>query len=187
VVEVARNGSQFACYLVVTATVSRDGIDDTVARFASALGVENLEEIDATTLATGDEPTGLVRLPQFQQDVPLASCGAGFRYDGWFPAPTSEIPWWESASEFELPDEPNGLPAHYATMPWLQAGEKVKLFEGMLRNNDFKGAWLALNSRGWRIRDARQALARLAAVCNDSEFGMLADAWISVAEGDQSY
>jgi hypothetical protein len=149
--------------------------------------VANLEEIDAITLQTGDDPRGLVKLPQFQDAVPLASCAVDCRYDGWFPAAESAIPWWLTACELELPDDPSGILPGYEIAPWLHPGSKVELFNQLLAAGSLAGAWLTLNSRGWQVSEAKRALAKLAGLSGDLTFGRLADAWTSVAEGDQSY
>ena len=50
----------------------------------------------------------------------------------------------------------------------------------VLRSIDHSGAWLSLNSPGWRCVDAKRALQQLAVAAASADFHLLADAWSSV-------
>jgi len=43
-------------------------------------------------------------------------------------------------------------------------------------------AWLTLNSTGWSIADARQALVALQAKANDEAFDAVVAYWLSIAD-----
>lgn len=60
--------------------------------------------------------------------------------------------------------------------------EKKPLFESFLQAGRLDYAWLSLNSTGWSITDARQALVALQARANDRGFDAVVDYWLSVAD-----
>jgi hypothetical protein len=86
VVEIARTDAQFFCYAAVLAITVHDGVTQSIADFANKTGVMNLDEIDAVTMETGDDPKGLTSLPQFAAEIPLESVKNIDDYDGDFPS-----------------------------------------------------------------------------------------------------
>jgi hypothetical protein len=57
---------------------------------------------------------------------------------------------------------------------------QLEIFRQLLDTDDFAGAWLSLNSPGWRFGEARSAIKLLSAKVPDPEFAVLADAWSSL-------
>ncbi|ROM43525.1 hypothetical protein BK648_16535 [Pseudomonas poae] len=60
--------------------------------------------------------------------------------------------------------------------------EKKTLFESFLQAGRLDHAWLTLNSTGWSITDARQALVALQTRSNDRGFDAVVEYWLSVAD-----
>jgi hypothetical protein len=136
---------------------------------------------------SGDEAHGLIMIDQFKEKTPLESVSAIADYSGGFPTGDFSNPsvWWEKVCSFELPPEvlaawPSSLPKP----PWIadSGKEKLELFTEYLSVNNLKSAWLTLNSTGWTIRDARTAISDLSVKAKDSQFNLLVDAWLSVAD-----
>jgi hypothetical protein len=173
------------CHAIMAAIVVHDGVTPAIERFASAVGIVNLSDIDKVSLKTGDDPLGYSAIPQFENDLPLASVTDPRQYTGSFPTGTfsGSSKCWEESCSFEVPDEVlASWPKHIAKPRWFQPGNRVQDFETFLGARDFHGAWLSLNSPGWSIAAAKGALTRLASAANDHGFSLLAKAWTSVAE-----
>ncbi|NHZ63251.1 hypothetical protein [Massilia genomosp. 1] len=72
--ELARTPAQLFALVVIRAIVESDAVTPQLAAFATAIGIGNLDQIDAVSLDTGD-------------DAPLACCSgpATTMYSGSFP------------------------------------------------------------------------------------------------------
>lgn len=66
-----------------------------------------------------------------------------------------------------------------STIPaWFKSVEKQEaLFNRLLAQGDLGGAWMSLNSSGWKYRAAQSAILRLAKAAGDQAFTILAQAW----------
>lgn len=183
--EVARTPEQFVAFATVLAIVAHDELRPDTVAFARRAGVRDLDAIDRVTLATGDEPRGLVALQEFQRETPLAVVGDG-EYDGWFPTPLRPGPraWWETASRLELDDATRDTMERSPAMPmWLTRSDLPAVFETAIAAGDLRAAWLALNGPGWVLADATSALMRLDAAANRPAFSTYCAAWIAAAAG----
>lgn len=183
--EVARTSEQFFCHAIMEALAIHDRVTPAIEQFASAVGIRNLSEIDAVSLKSGDDPRGYSPISQFRKDVPLATVTERKDYTGGFP--TGEFSgtnnWWENSCVFEVPDDVlESWPQAIAQPLWLSPGNRKNVFESFLNAGEYFKAWLTLNSPGWSIPDAKEAITALSSAANDSRFSLLAKAWISVAE-----
>lgn len=184
-VEIARTAEQLMSLIAMTSISERDGIEADLIAFATEVGIPNLTQIDAVSLESGDEAQGLIAIDQFRENTPLESVGAIADYTGSFPSGYFHAyPWWENACSFELSDETNAAwPDDLPRPPWLvDSVDKAALFRAYLGNGNLKNAWLTLNSTGWTIADARAAITDLGAHAQDSQFTLLVEAWLSVAD-----
>lgn len=100
-------------------------------------------------------------------------------YDGTFPSTLSEIKdsKIQNASIFEI--APAGKLAEIKHLPlWLDAAvDKQQLFNGYLSKGMLKEAWFALNSKGWSLKDAANALAQIANQADNELFYLVAENW----------
>ena len=183
--EVARDDGQFAVWLVVRALVCHDGADEAgeIAAFRTAAGIsdDQFAAIDAHTGEWGDDPAALHRLAAYAGPLPA---GIGERS----PAPPavglSGVPEHDLAqvAYFELGAHGReslgyGVPH---TPPWLLPQAPVReIFERFHRQNRLREAWLALNSTGWAIGDARRAALALAQTAGDPLFTLQMEAWVA--------
>ena len=78
------------------------------------------------------------------------------------------------------------IPASGVELPaWFDPErEKKPLFEAYMQAGRLDCAWLTLNSTGWSIADARQALVALQARAGDERFDNVVDYWLSIADLD---
>lgn len=181
--EIARTTAQFGTWLVVNAIVTRDGVDPEVEALAAALGVADLAAIDQATLATGDDPLGLGTLDEFRVDTPSETVPLHGGYDGSFPRLDGPPAVWERASWYEIPEEARSAwPPAIPRQPWHGEGlSAASLFQATLGQGDLGRAWLALNTPGWRVRDAVAALRQLVGAAGDIRFARYAEGWIDLA------
>lgn len=185
--EVARSSEQFFSYVVLSAIVEADGLTPEIEHFSKLVAIENLDDIDQVSIESGDSPVGFQKLMQFHSNVPL-NCVSDFdSYSGSFPVvlPNGYSARLENASEFEFPIESMEVLSKIdGRPPWLVNTTEscLSLFKMCLAEGDFKGAWFALNSRGWRIEDARVAIQELADAAKDQQFDIMVSAWLSIAE-----
>jgi hypothetical protein len=185
VYEVARTPEQLFCHFILSAIIIHDDVSPAIKQFASAVGIKNLHEINATSLKSGDDPHGCTAISQFRQDVPAQTMTDMRHYTGDFPTGifSGTTRWWERSCAFEVPDDIlESWPSNIPQPPWLSPGNRNDMFERFLRNGEYFKAWLTLNSQGWSISDAKRAISALSLVANDFSFSLLAKAWISVAE-----
>ena len=186
ITEIARTSDQFFAVAAIAAIVGDDGVQPPTERFAKALGINNLSEIDNATLNTGDDPKGFSTISQFRRALPLACVSDERQYDGAFPTggfgATSQ--WWLDACTFEVSSDAQGAwPTSIPKPGWFVPGRKISVFDRYLAQRDFHAAWLTLNSTGWAIVEAVDAIQRLAEQANDSLFSLLTLAWTNFASG----
>lgn len=93
--------------------------------------------------------------------------------------------WWKKCCSFELTGQPLVWLVEIEKPKWLEIdSSKRDLFDEYIACGNLGQAWLTLNSSGWLIEDARDALTRLGEMAKDSIFDQLVEAWISVASND---
>lgn len=185
--EIARTAEQFLCLAALRAVVEEDGVTPSIEAFADRAGITDLGRIDELTMKSGDDPQGFPELPQFAVATPLECLTAG-AYDGDFPRGLSfdSTSRFDAVCEYELAPEcldewPDGVERPL----WLktEGANKLPVFRGLLEAGNLGGAWLLLNSRGWKISEARRAMTELADVAQDRDFQRLAAAWLTASEG----
>ena len=168
--------------------INKEGVTPELEDFASAVGIQNLSEIDAS-LRTGGDRHGYMALSQFQQNVPLESMRDASKYTGSFPSGSfaEGNAWWEAACISEVEDEVlEAWPASISKPRWFESGDRIQQFDRFLGQGDLQGAWFALNSPSWSVADAKGAIDRLAVAAKDPLFSLLATAWTAAA-GDDDY
>ena len=185
ITEIARTTDQFFASAVIAAIVAQDGIRPPTDHFATALGNNNVPELDNGAVNTGDDPKGFSSISQFRGALPLACVSDVRQYDGEFP--TGEFggtSQWFNACSFEVSSDTRGAwPTSVPRPEWFVPGRKVDAFNRFLAQGDFHAAWLTLNSTGWSIAEAVDAIQRLASQANYSMFSLLALAWTNFANG----
>ncbi|MDP0925906.1 hypothetical protein Q0601_01860 [Paracoccus onubensis] len=183
--EIARNEDQLSQIFVANLIVLQDEVTEDATWLAKHLGVENIDEIDGVTMASGDDPEGFSALSSFKRNAPLSSCDPA-DYDGEFPTPGRIGSKYQCYFEYaedsldDLPDVPE----------WVNPNtDKPRLFDKFLNESRLDYAWLTLNGTGWHYAEAAAALDRLRkSVPADENFQMMADIWISFAsEYDGGY
>jgi hypothetical protein len=184
--EVAKSSEQFFSYVILSAIVEEDGLTPEIEHFSKLVAIENLDDIDRISIETGDSPAGFTKLTQFCNNVPLNCVSDVDSYSGSFPVAMSSgySARLETASEFEFPIESMEILSKIDRRPpWLVNTTEscLSLFKRYLAEGDFKGAWFALNSRGWSIKDARVAIQDLADAAKNQQFDLLVSAWLSIA------
>ncbi|KAB0514796.1 MULTISPECIES: hypothetical protein [Pseudomonas] len=184
-IEIARTPAQLMGVLAMMSISVEDAVTPELEQFAQAVGLDCLEELEAQSLKTGDDPQGFANVELFSKETPLESMAedAG-PYTGDFPNPSDPgRPWWESSCSFEIIDRDMPPPTGGQLPAWFDPDrEKKPLFESFLQAGRLDYAWLSLNSTGWSITDARQALVALQARANDRGFDAVVDYWLSVAD-----
>jgi hypothetical protein len=191
--EIARTVQQFATYIVMKAIVESDGRNHEIDAFALAMGIEDVAALDRSSLVIGDDVSKFSQLSAFNEDCPMAVCANGDLYDGDFPwVQQNSVLGGEKladCSPFEM--EPSarraeaGLPS---ALDWWKELDKPKLFDSLMVAKNHRAAWLTLNSSGWTVARAREALTRLVFESKAPGLQPLQEAWCAIAVGaDISY
>ena len=184
-IEIARTPAQLMAVLAMMSISVEDGVTPELEQFAHAVGLDCLVALEAQSLKTGDDPQGFANVELFRQKTPLESItDGGAPYTGDFPNPFDPgRAWWETSCSFEILDRQMPMPASGQLPAWFDPDrEKMPLFEDYLRAGRLDYAWLTLNSTGWSITDARQALVALQARADDRGFDAVVAYWLSVAD-----
>lgn len=193
--EFARTFVQFAHIYMLQAISRSDGVTDEVLAIANALGVPDVGTLLSIYEETGDDLGSLMKLATFQIDPPHVCFDNDANYPGDFPCPGIEKSahalvascGYEIHSRFghgkpdplgyrdlvaQLPDAP----------PWLRSTDQAPIFDELLEAGNLSGAWMSLNSIGWAIEQAVDAMARLAAKAGNAEFSCYSEYWICQAK-----
>ncbi len=183
--EVARNFEQIAREVVLTAAERAESLTPEIEAFGNraAISAVELEEIAQIQQEWGNEPEGLLPLPQFSSAAPLACFPEGGPYSGDFPydaMPLNE----QVVRNICTPETSRELRQRIAALPyappWFTTTEQAPVFEHLLGQKDYLGAWMSLNSNGWRFLEAKKALRQLAQESNVPGLDLLAKAWAAV-------
>lgn len=194
VVERGRTLMQAVYVHICVCIIGDDCIDRDVRRFAADCGITDIDELEAL-LNQGLDERLLCTHPAFANNLPLAlvreaDLGA---YKGDFPTPNSPrdpaalrryCPYeMDSHSLFvKRGDRSLAEAPRYTQGPeWFLATAQYDVFARLLRARDLDGAWMCLNSPGWRFEDARHAIRQLAMVHGDPAFSELAAVWSELA------
>lgn len=189
VFEIARTPEQFVSHLLLESlSVMRKSTKD-IAQFARAVGLIDFEQLVDHFEVDADDPEQFDKLPQYRGRRPLFGIDEVESYDGDFPISVKgERPAsWEEVCAFEI--DPWFLADLHAepTLPaWLRGGDQPALFETLLAGGNLMHAWFTLNSPGWGIEEAREALKRLAASEGAPPLATLVEAWNSIKVFDSN-
>ena len=179
--EVALSEQPFFSYLVLLTIVAEDGRTPEIEAFAEAVGGLDLAAIDAVSLETGDATSGLGKLAQ-DAEGPPAVCASPGSYKGSFPTGGANL---QTACGFELPAKRRAaLRSDPKAPPWLRTTEQPEAFDRLMAAGDLQGAWLSLNSPGWPLAAALDAIERLRRSTSDEEFQILSEVWSVLAKAD---
>lgn len=186
-IEIARTVEQLFALAAMMSISEQDGVESDLVNFAKTVGLQNLDQINAVSLMSGDDARGLAVIDQFKNQTPLESAKSVGAYSGEFPLVSFDKlkPWWNSACSFEISQEILAVwPTNLLKPAWIDDSgkDKIELFNEYLSGGNLKYAWLTLNSTGWTIRDARTAISALNIKAKDSQFNLLVDAWLSIAD-----
>jgi hypothetical protein len=161
---------------------------DLLEHFAAEAGFEeDLELIDEITMRTGSDPRGLLELDAFRSNAPLSCFPGGVGYSGDFPhaaMPVNERTiantcGFEIAEDLRKRIQDLGLEP-----PWSDAKNQVATFRTLMAKRDYSGAWMSLNSPGWKFVEAKSALMSLTQEVEDENVRRLAEVWCSLDHED---
>lgn len=133
-----------------------EGIDERAITFAEAIGVPGavLEALDQVSLATGDDPRGLLALR----------------------SPTDSLEPADSDNSFSVLDRL--YPGPRASGPAFLAPSRRERFERAVATGDRSEAWLELNRSGWHFDELEGPLSRMSSEVGARCFAELARAWM---------
>ena len=182
--EVALSEQPFFSYLALLAVVAEDGRTAEIEAFAEAVGGLDLAAIDSVSLETGDAAAGLGKLSRDAEGPPAISAPPG-GYKGSFPTAGADL---QTACGFELPVKQRGALRSDLKAPlWLRRTEQPEAFDRLLTAGDLQGAWLSLNSPGWTLGAAVDAIEQLRRSTSDEGFQILSEVWCALAKADSSH
>lgn len=153
----------------------------------TGIGEPELQQINQIAQAT-DKEEGLLALPVFAQDPPLACFAEGQGYPGDFPhvGMTLTPQSVRSVCTFEAGEQLHQqIAALPFAPPWFTASDQAAVFDDLLQRGDYEGAWMSLNSAGWKVAEAKTALRRLADQSREPGLDLLAAAWSAQPHEEQ--
>lgn len=186
--EVARDFGQLACEVALYAVADAEKLTPQIKAFGVRAGVgeDELGQIEQVWRRWDDERAGLLSLPRFASAPPLACLRVGKDYVGY----TGDFPHDGMALDegtlrnMCTPEASRELNARIAALPfappWFTTDEQAPVFRQLLGEGDYLGAWMSLNSNGWRFLEAMDALDELARVSAVPGLDLLAAAWSAV-------
>ena len=187
--EAARDFDQLMCRVVQDAADSANALTPSIAAFGTQAGLSLaiMEQIGQISQEWGGEREGMLSLPRFASSAPLECFSPAWQpvvgYTGDFPHDTMPLNE-ETLRNMCTAETSRELQTRIAALPfappWFTAAEQAPVFRQLLRRRDYLGAWMSLNSSGWRWLEARDALRDLAEVSNVPGLDLLADAWAAV-------
>lgn len=183
-IEIARNSSQLVRLVCLDLICNETEMRD-VRKFCHQAGIDPTEftEIRSIADATGQDSSGLRQLPGFGTSSPLQSCLDSNEYQGAFPHEHMQLTP-ENVRHIS-PFEVSGtlrqriLSSSFCP-PWFSEDDREQLFRDLLTKSDLLGAWMTLNSSGWTLEAAANALAALSASTPDQQFHAMAGSWLAV-------
>ena len=187
-------------------------IDEDVENDSEELEFDDFDALLAVLRKHGQRHRALLDLEAFQENPPQACFETNpSQYTGSFPTPkvsenkltrigerwkrprstanlaeacTYEISSWFQENEYEFRDR---VANDLGSPPWLRVDEQRPVFNELLQDGDITGAWMSLNSIGWNLDDAHQAIQSLEPHIDDPRFTILSKAWRSIPRGDVDY
>ena len=186
--EVARDFEQLACEVVQDAIGEANGLIPAIRDFGGLAGLDaaELEQIGQIEQEWKWERAGLLDLPRFASAIPLVCLVTEENYSDY----TGDFPHDEMQLDEETlrnmctTETSRELYARIAALsfapPWFTTTEQAPLFQQLLREKDYLGAWMSLNSTGWRFLEAKEALRQLAQASKVPGLDLLAEAWAAI-------
>lgn len=191
--ELARNFTQFLYIQMLQEITLSGGLTPSSRQLAESAGITDLEWLHSLASEKGDELAELLVHPVFRDDPPQSCFDDLSSYSGDFPkaSPDISLSLLARACGYEIHSRfGNGAPdpdryrLRVANSPespiWLKAESQPAVFYQLLGQDDLSGAWLSLNTPGWMIGEARQAISILSEKAHDPRFTLLANAWSSL-------
>ncbi len=177
--EIAKNTDQLITLLILNMIIIKDEVSDDIVKFSMQLDFENLKEVDHFSLEYGDNPKDFDKLVFFNKEMPSKYIDKGYSND--YPSTLTSIneSILKNSCSFEIINKKslndiNDIPK------WLQpTSNKKELFNTFISNNQFKEAWLTLNSHEWKLIDVVEGLNILKTKTDNQLFHLVADNWIS--------
>ncbi len=183
--EIARTFDQLTRELVLSAIDGTEELTTEIRIFGthSDIGTAELRQIEQIWQEWGNERTGLISLPTFVSAVPLVCLSEGEAYTGDFPHDGMMLNE-EALRNMCTTETSRELHQHIATLPfappWFTTTEQATVFNRLLSEKDYLGAWMSLNSNGWKFLEAKEALKQLAQEANVPGLDLLTQAWTAV-------
>lgn len=181
--EIARDFTQLTQRVSLTALTIEDAITPEIQKFALQVGLSSTDLTDIAVLAqaSGDDDTALLNLPAFARNAPLTCYFSQTQaYAGDFPHDAMILTEQAllSICTFETSEKLNArIQASAFAPPWFTTTDQPLLFTDLLKKGDLCGAWMSLNSTGWRFTEAKEALRQLGKQSSVPGFDLLVDAW----------
>lgn len=180
--EIARSVEQLFAYVAVAAIGISDGVTPEIERFAAGVGIRDLAALDRLSMEFGDNMLLLRGHAPFDRECPLSSFADPYNYDGSFPCIASLDRPVELRSICVLEverDLQHVIASRPDAPPWFTTRDQSATCHSLIEAGDFGGAWMSLNSPGWRFADAKRALRTLANKASTPDLSVIADAWIA--------
>lgn len=188
--ETARDFSQLVCVAVQGALSAEDSLSPEVRALVARTGLpeQELDQIVQIAEVT-DEESALLALAAFAQDPPLACFpedGQGYPGDFPYDAMTLTSQTVRNLCTYETsPRLSQKIAALPFAPPWFTESNQLVVFDTLLQEGDYAGAWLSLNSAGWKVADAKASLRRLADQSREVGLDLLAEAWSAQPHEEQ--
>jgi hypothetical protein len=183
--EYARTAEQFAIRLVLNLIEMNGNGSAAIEQFAATIGVYDYEGLLRYWRVSGEVETELTRLPEFFGQMPRGREGTQPDYDGSFPCWdfADQRAWWTKACSLEIdPVVMENWPAHLPKPEYLTGQNGIQLLKSYVSNGKLDSAWLSLNSAGWEVSEAQDAMELLKSVTDNPSFHLLADAWLEESD-----
>lgn len=178
--EIARTTDQLFTRIGLTAIGVEDCVTPEVERFANGVGLHDLAALHRLWLQVSDSLPHLRGRPPFDRDCPLACFDAPRDYDGDFPSVATVERGGDLRRYCALEVDrelQQRIAARPDAPPWFTSRDQATTCRALLEAGDLAGAWMSLNSPGWRFADAKLALRALADAAHDAELSVIAEAW----------
>ena len=202
VFEYARNFEQLIYISLYYDVIDDGGINKKYLDFLENIGVSEIENFEELAVTGNGDLDELLKHSAFKKNPPLRCLEKQNNYDiyaGDFPyegMKLSELTLrncceYEIHSGFNRDMEPDyffrkKVAETKFAPPWFKTEEKVRLFYKLIDEEDFLGSWMTLNSCGWKIKDAQEAIMYLSQKAEDPLFSILAEIWSKLPYSDPS-
>lgn len=176
--EIARSFEQLLIITFFRKFSAFDHVDEKIEKQATDFGIPNIKNLFEIYCSKGDDPHNLIHLDEFKDEVPLY-CEPKI-YKGDFPNSSMTLTREKlrHTCTVEFPEETRKTLSTLEIAPeWFKVKNQEPLFYKLLDEMDFLGAWMSLNSNGWRFKNAKKAIRDLSKKVNDKDFEVLAETW----------